>query len=122
MMNEQYIENIDSNEKSDHDLISTDMLEYICDGIQTNPSVTKRETRYEIRDIVRRTESQWKGALKYTRNTETGLHKIFCTIVKEISQEMTNFRESGSEVSHFIPDLRNFAEVEKQSKKLENHS
>ena len=26
---------------------------------------------------------------------------------------MTNFRESGSEVSHFIPELRNFAEVTK---------
>ena len=40
-----------------------------------------------------------------------GLHKVFSTIIKEISQELTNFGETGSEVSHFIPEPRNFAEV-----------
>ena len=40
-----------------------------------------------------------------------GLHRVFSTIVSEISQELTNFEESGSEVSHFIPEPRNFAEV-----------
>ena len=54
MMNEQDMENIDSNEKSDHDLISTDMLEDICDRSQTHPTVNKREARYEIRDRIRR--------------------------------------------------------------------
>ena len=43
------------------------------------------------------------------------LHKVFSTIVKEILQEWTNFGESGSEVSHFIPEPRNFAEVTKLS-------
>ena len=40
-----------------------------------------------------------------------GLHRVFSTIVSEISQELTNFGETGSEVSHFIPKPRNFAEV-----------
>ena len=40
-----------------------------------------------------------------------GLHKVLSTIIKEISQELTNFGESGSKVSHFIPEPRNFAEV-----------
>ena len=40
-----------------------------------------------------------------------GLHKVFSTVVKEISQELTPLGESGSEVSHFIPEPRNFAEV-----------
>ena len=35
----------------------------------------------------------------------------FRTIVSEISQELSNFLETGSEVSHFIPEPRNFAEV-----------
>ena len=43
------------------------------------------------------------------------MHKVFSTIVKEISQELTALGESGSEVSHFIPDPRNFAEVTKLS-------
>ena len=47
-----------------------------------------------------------------------GLHKVFSTIIKEISQELTNFGESGSEVSHFIPEPRNFAEVKKLSENI----
>ena len=47
-----------------------------------------------------------------------GLHKVFGTIVKDISQELTNFRESGSEVSHFITEPRNFAEVTKLSENI----
>ena len=41
MMNKQDMENLDSNEKSDHDLISTEMLEDIRDGIQTHLTLIK---------------------------------------------------------------------------------
>ena len=40
-----------------------------------------------------------------------GLHRVFSTIVSEISQELNNFGETGSEVSHFIPEPRNLAEL-----------
>ena len=43
------------------------------------------------------------------------LHKVFSTVIKDISQELTPLGESGSEVSHFIPEPRNFAEVTKLS-------
>ena len=66
MMSEQDMENLDSNEESDHDLISTDMLEDIRDGIQTHPNVNKMEARYKIRDRVRQRQPEWKGALKAT--------------------------------------------------------
>ena len=56
MMSKQDMENIDSNEQSDHDLISTDILEDICDGSQTHPNVNKREARYKIYDRVRKKE------------------------------------------------------------------
>ena len=39
------------------------------------------------------------------------LHQLFKTLVKEISQELPPLGESGSEVPHFIPEPRNFAEV-----------
>ena len=39
MMSEQDMENLDSNEQSDHDLISTEMLEDIRCGSQTHPKV-----------------------------------------------------------------------------------
>ena len=47
-----------------------------------------------------------------------GLHKVFSTTVKEILQELTNSGESGSEVSHFIPEPRKFAEVTKLSENI----
>ena len=39
------------------------------------------------------------------------LQKLFKTVVRDISQELTPLGESGSEVSHFILELRNFSEV-----------
>ena len=59
MMSEQDMKNINSGDESDHDLISTEMLEDICDGSQTHPTVNKREARYEICDRIRRKESQF---------------------------------------------------------------
>ena len=88
MTNEQDMENLDSNENSDHDLIYTEMLEDIRDGSKTHPTIDKREAPYEIRDCVRRKESQWKGVLKATRNIVKILHKVFSTIVKDILQEL----------------------------------
>ena len=46
------------------------------------------------------------------------LHRVFSTIVSEILQELTNFGESGSEVSHFIPEPRSFAEVTKLAENI----
>ena len=42
-----------------------------------------------------------------------GLHKVFKTVVKDISQDLPPLGESGSEVSYFIPEPRNFDEVTK---------
>ena len=47
-----------------------------------------------------------------------GLHKVFSTVVKNIFQELTHLRESGSEVSHFIPEPRKFSEVTKLSENI----
>ena len=85
----------------------------IRDGSQTHPTVNKREARCKIRDHINQSQSEWKGALKATRNMGKGLHKVFSAIVLDISQELTNLGESGSEVSHFIPEPRNFAKVTK---------
>ena len=49
-----------------------------------------------------------------------GVHRVFSTIVQEISQELTNFGETGSEVSHFIPEPRNFAEVTRLAENIRN--
>ena len=45
MMSKQDMENLNSNEESDHDLISTEMLEDIRDVSQTHLNFNKREAR-----------------------------------------------------------------------------
>ena len=47
------MENIDSNENSDRDLIYMETLEDICDRSQTHPTVNKREARCKIRDRIK---------------------------------------------------------------------
>ena len=44
---------MDSGNESVHDIISTDMLENICDGSQSHPSVNRREGGYKICDRIR---------------------------------------------------------------------
>ena len=84
MMSEQDMDTINSGDESDHDLISTGMLEDIRDGSQTHSNVKKGEARYKIRDRIRQRQSEWKGALKSTRSMGKVLHKVFSTVVKEI--------------------------------------
>ena len=102
-MRKQYMEYINSGDESDHDFISTKMLQDICDVSQTHPNVIRREARYKILYCIRQIQFERKGALKATRSMGKGLHKVFSTVVKEILQELAPLGESGSEVSHFIP-------------------
>ena len=47
-----------------------------------------------------------------------GLHKVFSTVVKDISQELTALGESGSEIFHLIPESIIFAEETKLSENI----
>ena len=58
----------------------------ICDGNQTPPNIDKREARLKISDGIKQKKSQWKGALRATHKMGKGLHRVFSTIVLEISQ------------------------------------
>ena len=44
---------MDSGDESDHDLISTEMLEDIRYGSHTHPNVNRREACYKIRDHIK---------------------------------------------------------------------
>ena len=118
MMSEQDMDAMNSGDESYYDIISTDMLEDIRDGSQTHPNVNRREARYKICDRIKQRQSEWKGALKATRSTGKVLYQVFSTVVKYISQEWTPLGESGSEVSHLIPEPRNFSEVTKLSENI----
>ena len=66
MMNEQDMEDINSGDELDNDLISTEMLEDICDKSQTHLNVNRREASYKISDHIRHRQPEWKGSLKAT--------------------------------------------------------
>ena len=84
MMSEQDMDAINSGDESDHDIISTEILEDICDGSQTHLKVNRRKTHYKIRDRIRQRQSEWKGDLKATQIMGKCLHKVFSNVVKEI--------------------------------------
>ena len=44
-----------------------------------------------------------------------GLHKVFKDVVNDISQALPISGESGSEVSYFVPEPRNFSKVTRLS-------
>ena len=57
---------INSSDESDHDLISTEMLEDICGGSQTHSNVNRKKARCKIDDCIRQRQLEWKGVLKTT--------------------------------------------------------
>ena len=48
---------MNSGDESDHDLISTEMLEGIRDGSQTHLNFNRREARYKIRNRIRQRQA-----------------------------------------------------------------
>ena len=58
IMSEQDMGNLNSDDTSDHDIISTEMLEDIHDGSQTHPNVDKREAHYKISDCFRQRQPE----------------------------------------------------------------
>ena len=57
---------MNSGDETNHDLISTEMLEDIHDGSQTHLKVNRGEACYKIHDRIKQIQSQLKGALKST--------------------------------------------------------
>ena len=84
LLSEEYIDAMDYGDKSDRDLISTEMLEDIHDGSQTHPNVNRREAHCNIRYLINQGQSEFKGALKSTLRMVKGSHKLFKNVVKEI--------------------------------------
>ena len=76
---------MDSGDESEYEIISTKMLEDIPDGSQSHPIFNRRESHYKVRGCIKHRKLEWQGALKATQNMGKGLHKVFKTVVKDIS-------------------------------------
>ena len=115
LFSKEEMDGMDFGDESDDEPVSTEMLDDIHERSQSCLNVNRREERYKICDSIKQRKSERKGALKATRNMGRYLHKVFRTVLKEISQDLPPLGESGSEFSHFIPEPRNVSEVTKLS-------
>ena len=102
LIGEEEMDTMSSYDESDAETMSTDMLEYICDGSQSHPIVNRREARYKIHDWIKWSQSEFKGALLFMQKMGKGSHKVFKAVVNDISEVLPILGESGSEVSYFI--------------------
>ena len=57
LCSEEEMDGMDFGDKSDHDHISTEMLEDIRDGSQSHPNVNRGEACYKIRYCIRQRQS-----------------------------------------------------------------
>ena len=73
-------------------------------------------------DCIKQGQADQKGALLFTRNMGKGLHKVFKSVVNEISQPLSIRGKSESELSYFIPKPRKFAEVTRFSEYMKQET
>ena len=52
LLSEEEIDSMDSGDVSDHDIISAEMLENICEESQSHPNVNQREACFKICDCI----------------------------------------------------------------------
>ena len=66
LISEEEINVIDSGNESDDENTSTEILEDICDDINTHMSVNRRYSCYKIHDRNKLSQKKWKRALLST--------------------------------------------------------
>ena len=111
LFSEAEIDEISSGDESDAKHMPKNMLEDIPDGSQYHPSINRREAHYKIRDCTKQRKLEWKGELLPTQNMGNGSQTVFNDVVNENFKSLPIIGKSGSEVSYFITEPRNFVEV-----------
>ena len=91
--------------------ISTSTIEDIQNGNKIHPELNARDARLKISECIKQMQNEWKVAQLSAKSMGNFLHKVFNAVVNELNNSLPNLLESGSEVSHFIPEPRNFSEV-----------
>ena len=61
LIGKEEMDAMDSGSESDDEPMSTEMLEYIFDGVKSHPILNRRESRYKISDRIKRRQTEWKG-------------------------------------------------------------
>ena len=67
LISEEGMNTMSSGDEFDAEPISTDILEDICDGSQSHPSINRRGSRYKILDCIKRGIEKCKGSLIWVK-------------------------------------------------------
>ena len=121
LISEEEIDAVSSDDESDAEPMSTDMLEDISDSSQYHLRINRRKSHYNIRYCIKLCPSERKGAMLSTKNMGKVLHKVFKAIVNDIFQSLSILGESGSEFSYFIIQPINFAELTRLSEDIKKN-
>ena len=78
--------------------------------IQIHPDINAIYARLKIRDHTKNNQGEWKAAELSAESTGKGLNKVFKVLVNKLKNSFSTLGESGSVVSYFIPELKNFSE------------
>ena len=105
------IDELSTYNDSDRVSISTNTLKDIQNVSQILPEINTRGSRSKICYPIEQTQNECKGKEILEKRRIKVLHKVFKAIVNELNNKLTYLGKSGSEVSHFIPEPRNFVEV-----------
>ena len=111
ILREEKMYAMDYGDESDDKPMSIEVLKDILDVSQYHLNLNMREACNKICDRIKQEQSEWEGELAALQNMGKVLHKGFKYVVTDILQDLPPLGESGSEVSHFIPEPRCFYEL-----------
>ena len=77
LISEAKMDEMSLGDESDDEHMPIDMLEDICDRIQSYLSINRGEARCKLHDRIKKRRVEWKGVLLSTRNMGIGSHKWF---------------------------------------------
>ena len=86
LISEEEMDAMLSSDESDAEPMFAKMLEDICDGSKSHLSINRREERYKIRDHVKRSQAEFKGASLSTQIMGKDIKKLFKAVVNDILQ------------------------------------
>ena len=61
-----------------------------------HPNINAGNSRLRIRDRIGKSQSEWEGAERSSKNMGSFLHKLFKVFVKELKNALMSLEESGS--------------------------
>ena len=60
--------------------------------IKIHPELNARDARFKIRDHIKQTQTEWKGALLSAKNMGECLHILFKAVINDLNSVLPSFR------------------------------